>query len=148
MLFKVENNVNAPSNLTQQSFYNAYTCQFARVSCLLVSILTVHFFSSQHCYFYGPKFMAIAYCSSIYYILIRCRMLKSHLVWLTDKASVLNTWCVSLCLFISVLCSLCTESGLPLMSDTHNSWSASLEHQVHWVWEIISDLLEKARCLS
>lgn len=36
-----------------------------------------------------------------------------------------------------------TESGFSLTSDTHTSCSASLEHRVHWVWEIISDLLEK-----
>lgn len=86
-----------------------------------------------------PFLIALPFIANEFYVVcldLSCLSCIWAAVW---NASVHVTLFCHLALIYSVL----TNYGFSLTSGTYTSCSASPEHKVHWVWEIISDLLEK-----
>lgn len=121
---------------------NVHICVFAHFACLLLCRLALHFPvkpALPRCSFYSPQFTTICYCSSIYYTLIGCCMLRLLLF----AVQISNTGCVHLSFFfchLGILLSVCWLRVFPHQRHMHTSCSASLEL---WAWKIILDLLEK-----
>lgn len=130
-----------------------FACRLTVSVLLLVNVLltfTLSQSSQSHnvCFFTAHIFMAICYCSSIYYRLIGWCVLWPVLFVLQISSNLKRRLACDLVLSFSFDIVYVYEYGFSLMSDIHKSRSASLEQRVHWVWEIISDWLEKTHRLS